>query len=53
MLGIADLDEGPRCMARIEGGFGGHTPDERVDLVARDSGPVPLFAFRRFPGTSG
>jgi uncharacterized protein len=49
LLGIVDLDEGLRCVARIDGSYDDHVPDERVEMVVRHAEPVPLFAFRR-PG---
>lgn len=47
LLGLVDLDEGVRLLARVDGGFDDHVLDERVEVVVRDGRPVPLFAFRR------
>ena len=47
LLGIVDLDAGPRCAARVLGRFEEHACDERVELSAQPATPVPMFAFRR------
>jgi uncharacterized protein len=47
LIGIVDLDAGPRCAARVLGRFEDHACDERVELSPQPAVPVPLFAFRR------
>jgi hypothetical protein len=47
LLGIVDLDAGPRCAARVLGRFEEHVCDERMELSPQPAAPVPLFAFRR------
>ncbi|MCL6597485.1 MAG: Zn-ribbon domain-containing OB-fold protein [Alicyclobacillus macrosporangiidus] len=46
VLGLIDLDEGIRCLSELEGRYEDYQPDQEVELIIRESEPVPLFMFR-------
>jgi uncharacterized protein len=45
VLGLVDLDEGLRCMARIDGDFDHLSCDQRVGLTTHPAQPAPLLSF--------
>lgn len=45
-LGLVDLKDGVRLLARIDSAYEDLTPDQAVRLVVHPGDPVPLFSFR-------